>query len=216
MAFLNERFPDDIARGAVGGHGCWSTALVELSDGAETAVQQWLRARGIWNVSQGLKIADADGELVEDPRRHEAARDFFYMCRGRLHRFRFKDWGDYKVARSASRVVELTGTTFQAYKVYGADPTFEYLRRLTRLAGTQQLWISDVLATPTTDYTVNADTGVFTIASSPDPATVEFTSEFDVPCRFTMDDYQPTLQFRTGRGDLLLDWSNIQIREARE
>ena len=101
MAFLNERFPDDIARGAVGGHGCWSTALVELSDGAETAVQQWLRARGIWNVSQGLKIADADGELVEDPRRHEAARDFFYMCRGRLHRFRFKDWGDFTMARQA-------------------------------------------------------------------------------------------------------------------
>lgn len=216
MAFLNQRFPECISIGAVGGHGCFDTAIVQLASGAESAIQRWLRARGRWNISNGVKYATEEGDLVDDPDLHDMARAFFYMTRGRLHHFRFKDWGDYVCSREASRVLELTSTTFQAYKVYGDDPSFEYLRKLTRLIAGMSVWIGGTPAALGVDYTVNVDTGILTIASSPDPATVEILSEFDVPCRFDTDSYQPELMFRRADGRVLMNWDDIPIIEVRE
>lgn len=217
MGFLSTRFPDAIARGASGGHAYFSTTIVEVLSGHEKAISNWSASRGRWNVSQGLKIARADGSVVTDPKRYEAARDFLYMARGRLHRFRFKDWSDYACARSSGRLVQITSTTFQVAKVYGTDPSFEYVRSLTRLvASTVTVWVGGVLQSSPANYTVDLDTGVVTFASPPGVATREVACEFDVPCRFDTDRVDARLVHRRGDGTNLIEWSDIDIVEVRE
>lgn len=205
MAFLNERFPDNIARGAVGGP-TWNTTIAFLPSGIDQRNNAGRsRAQHRYNVSQGLKKA-AD---------YVVADAFFRKARGRLHSFRFKDWADYKLARSASRLVEITSTTFQLSKVYGGDePTFEEVRQITRpVSGTLRVWEDAVELTITTDFSVDVDTGIVTFASAPGAAALEASCDFDVPSRFDFDDKQGELVGRSADGTMLLRWESITIVE---
>lgn len=217
MGFLTTRFPDLIARGATGGHAFFDTTIVEVQSGHEVAISNWSASRGRWNVSQGIKIKRDDNTVVTDPRRYEAARDFLYMARGRLHRFRFKDWADYRCQRAHGRLVQITSTTFQISKVYGSEVAFEYVRSLTRpVTGTIQIWLDGVLQSSPANYTVNVDTGVVTFGSAPGAAVREVACEFDVPARFDTDRIDARLLHRKGDGTMFLEWDSIDIVEVRE
>lgn len=213
MGFLAKRFPPYISRGATGGHAFFDTTVVEVASGHETAIANWSASRGRWNVSQGVKRMD--GQI--DDRRFEAVRDFLYMARGRLHRFRFKDWMDFRCARANGRLVQITSTTFQISKVYGTEVAFEYVRSLTRpVPGSVQVWLAGVLQASPADYTVNTDTGVVTFASAPGAAAREVACDFDVPARFDIDRLDARLVHRRDDGVLLMEWNDIPIVEVRE
>lgn len=209
MGDLNQRFPDRIAAGATGGHAYFLTQVAAVKSGAEVRNQDWSLARGRWNVSQGLKT-QADYETI---------RDFLYMARGRFHRFRFKDWKDYRCARADGRLVQVTSTTFQIAKVYGSDPTFEYVRNLKRIvANTQSIWKDAVLLTEgggAGQYTLNDDTGIVTFGTAPGASVLEVSCDFDVPARFDIDRDDSAIRGRKPDGTLFIEWDNIDIVEDR-
>lgn len=204
---LATAFPDDIARGAVGGHGHFSTQVVVSHGGHAVTNQNWQDARGEWNVSQGVKLTG----------QYELARNHFYMARGQARNFLFKDWADYKVARAEGSLVLITSTTFQISKVYGDDAPNEYVRPIKRPdTGTVQIWRNSVLQTITTHYTVNVDTGVVTFLSAPGGDTIEVACSFKVLCRYRVDAHKARLMFRRSESQSVLEWDDIDIVEERE
>lgn len=203
MGFLAERFPDNISRGATGGPG-YSTTVVAAFGGAESRNINWSASRHRYNVSQGIKTG-------ADERECDA---FFRKARGRAHSFRFKDWADYQLTVAQSRLVLISGTTYQLSKVYGADePTFEEVRKLTRIvAGTLRVYSATALQTEGVGYTVDINTGRVTTALS----ALTASCEFDVPCRFDFDQKNTELVYRRGDGTMLVQWDGIEIVEVRE
>lgn len=210
MATLPGRFPDDIARGAEGGHGHFSTTIVTSAGGYEARNQNWSAARGRWNV----------GFAVKQNALHEVARAHFYKARGAYHTFRFKDWDDFRAARTGVDKVRLTGSTtaWQLNKVYGSDDaTNEYIRPLKRIvSGSLRVWRNNTLQTVATHYTINHDTGVVTSLASWAGDTLEAECEFDVLCRYELDEFTARLVYRRSDADMLSLWDNIAIVEVRE
>jgi uncharacterized protein (TIGR02217 family) len=206
MGVLGQRFPDIIARGAIGAHGHFSTTIVEHQGGHETVNLDWPIAKGRWNVARA----------IERENKHALARRHFLKARGRFHRFLFKDWTDFAATRTGDdrgRVIAgPTGGTLQVCKVYGADePDFEYVRPIYRLRTGLQVWVSGALQG---SVTVDNDTGLITAAW--DPEDVELAFQFDVLCRYEVDGADPRLVHRRPTGEVLLDWQNIDIVEIRE
>ena len=85
MAFHEVPFPDDISRGARGGPER-RTQIVELASGDEERNASWANSRRRYDVAYGIRRADDLAAVVA----------FFEARNGRLHGFRFKDWGDHK------------------------------------------------------------------------------------------------------------------------
>jgi uncharacterized protein (TIGR02217 family) len=200
MAFRETpRFPDRIAYGAQGGPG-FSTSVTVLASGHEARNGNWQYPRHSWDVSQGLN----------DPADFATLRAFFLStAKGRLHGWRFKDWGDYTATHSDGRLVELTSTTFQLVKRYtsGSETADRKIRK--PVSGTVTVLESGGAVTHSVDYT----TGIVTIASSPDPAVLTWAGEFDVPMRFDVDKLEGRIVARNAAG-LLHEWSQIPIVEV--
>ena len=208
MGFLTQRFPDRISAGAVGGPG-FSTTVTTTFGGRESRNINWEASKHRYNVSQGVKN-DADARHCDE---------FFRKARGRAHAFRFKDWRDYLLNTANSRMVQITATTFQLCKVYGADePTFEEVRVLTRLvSGTVRVFNNAtelVMGAGAGKFTVNVDTGIVTYGTAPGGATRTASCQFDVPCRFDFDEKQAGLVSYRNDGTIMVSWDNIMLVEV--
>lgn len=207
MGLLTTLFPDSIARGAEGGHGGFNTIIVSHAGGYETPNAEWEDARGRWNLSLAIKKTDSAA----------AARDYFYMARGRFHHWPMRDWTDWECERASGRAVAIDASTFQLSKVYGDDPTFEYVRPLyLPIAGTVQIWRNAAALALGVDFTVDTATGIVTLASPIGTDTIECAFDFYCRCRFDTDSYSPRLIDRAhSSGALLIEWDNIDVIEVR-
>ena len=124
MAFHEIRFPANLSFGALGGPER-RTEIVELANGYEERNTPWAASRRRYDAGAGLRALD---DL-------EAMIAFFEARQGRLHGFRWKDWGDYRSARASSPITafdQLIGTGD------GGDARF-------RLAQGLSLWRADGL-----------------------------------------------------------------------
>lgn len=213
MGVLSGRFPTDISRGAEGGHANFDVAIVMLAGGQEVPNLNWDYARGRWNVAR----------VIEATNSHLVARRHFIKARGRFHYFRFKDPFDYLCSREGDDRGRITavsggGGTLQINKVYGADePSFEYVRPLTRIVAlTELVWHNGTPQTRGSDYTIDNDTGIITPGSAWDAEDVEVQCEFDCLCRYDTSGFN--VQHVAGQypGSNLLNWANIDIIEVRE
>ena len=203
MGFLAQRFPGG-ARGAVGG-ASYSVTVASLPSGKEQRNINRTYPRQMLTVTQGLKVDS--GWQVGDA--------FFRKARGKAHAFRVQDVSDYELAVADSSLVQITTTTFQLAKIYGADePTFQETRRLTRIVtGTLSVFLNGTLQTTPAQYTANFNTGVVTFASAPGGAVRTASCEFDVPCRFDFDEKNHEMVFRVVNGQSFLRWENIRLLE---
>lgn len=208
MSYLPVRFPLKIGRDPSGGPE-WSTTVNTTIVGDEQRNQNWVNSRHRYEVSNSIKRNTTDFKDVGD---------HFRMARGRLHHFRFRDWSDYVCARTEGRVSAITSTTFQLEKHYGAESGFVEERRISRpVSGSLSLWISGVLKTISTHYTVDVETGIITIGAAPDPADVETSFSFDVPCRYDTDRLNAVLrQFNAGDQSSWMSWDSVPIVEDRD
>jgi uncharacterized protein (TIGR02217 family) len=190
MAFHEVRFPDAISRGARGGPER-RTQVVELASGDEERNASWANSRRRYDVAYGVRRADDLAAVVA----------FFEARNGRLHGFRFKDWGDHKSCLPSGTASPLdqplgTGdgvrTAFQLAKRYAsggqswtrviAKPVAGTVR--IALGGTEQL----------SGWSVDPTTGLVTFGSAPGagvPVSAGF--EFDTPVRFDTDTLDVTL-----------------------
>ncbi len=200
MAFYESpRFPEAIAYGAIGGPG-FSTQLVAMSSGQEQANAQWAYPRHAWDVAYGIRTQAQFDEL----------RAFFVVMRGRLHRWRFKDFTDFQATMAQGRAVAITATTFQLVKRYTiGGQTFD--RQIRKpIAGTVAVQVSGSPA----GFSLDATTGVVTIGSAPAASNVSWSGEFDVPMRFDVDSLRARVASRNARG-LLYEWDQVPIIEVR-
>lgn len=192
------RFPDTVAEGATGGPA-FQTTVFETHTGLEQRNIMWRLPRHKYNVALGIR----DGDDMDD------VREFFYKLRGRHVGFRFKDWNDYEIVDGNIGTGNGTTTVFNIVKKYthGAE-TFE--RRIYKpVASTLIVKVNGVTQTLTTDYTVNANTGVITFVVAPTnthPVTV--TCEFDVPVRLDIDE-----MMASHVGYNVEDWQSIPLIE---
>ncbi len=190
MAFHEIRFPDDISRGARGGPER-RTQIVELASGDEERNASWANSRRRYDVAYGIRRSDDLAAVVA----------FFEARNGRLHGFRFKDWGDYKSCLPSQALDSTdqaigTGdgatTVFQLAKRYASGGQ-TWVRTITKpVTGTVRVALDGV--EQGSGWTVDATTGLVAFDSAP-AAGVAITAgfTFDVPVRFDTDALDVTL-----------------------
>ena len=190
MAFHEVRFPDDISRGARGGPER-RTQIVELASGEEERNASWANSRRRYDVAYGIRRADDLAAVVA----------FFEARNGRLHGFRFKDWGDYKSGLPSAAISPTdqeigTGngslTEFALLKRYSSGAQ-SWTRAIAKpVAGTVRVALGGV--EQMSGWTVDTTTGVVTFDTAP-AAGVAITAgfAFDVPVRFDTDALDVTL-----------------------
>ncbi len=190
MAFHEDRFPDNISRGARGGPER-RTQIVELASGDEERNASWANSRRRYDVAYGIRRADDLAAVVA----------FFEARNGRLHGFRYKDWADYKSSLPSQPVTptdQLIGTSD------GIVTSFAVLKHYTSGA---QTW-TRAIAKPVvgsvrvaldgveqmSGWSADTTTGVVSFDTAPG-AGVAITAgfEFDVPVRFDTDTLDVTL-----------------------
>ncbi|QYX58021.1 DUF2460 domain-containing protein [Roseovarius sp. SCSIO 43702] len=190
MAFHEVRFPDDISRGARGGPER-RTQIVELASGDEERNASWANSRRRYDVAYGIRRADDLTAVVA----------FFEARNGRLHGFRFKDWGDHKSclpSQTPGPADQPIGTgdgattAFQLVKRY-VSGSQTWVRTITKpVAGTVRVTLDD--AEQPSGWSVDTTTGVVTFDSAPaEGAAITAGFAFDVPVRFDTDALDVTL-----------------------
>jgi uncharacterized protein (TIGR02217 family) len=184
MAFHEVRFPDDISRGARGGPER-RTQVVELASGDEERNASWADSRRRYDAAYGIRRADDLSAVIA----------FFEARGGRMHGFRWKDWGDYRSGLPSARVTPLdqalgTGdgvtTDFALVKRY-ASGAQAWVRRIGKpVTGTVRVALAGI--EQAAGWSIDATTGIVSFDTGP-AAGVAVTAgfEFDVAVRFDSD-----------------------------
>jgi uncharacterized protein (TIGR02217 family) len=85
MSFHEVQFPTTISFGSFGGPER-RTEIVTLSNGYEERSTPWAHSKRRYDAGLGMRSLDDIADLIA----------FFEARAGRLHGFRWKDWGDFK------------------------------------------------------------------------------------------------------------------------
>jgi uncharacterized protein (TIGR02217 family) len=167
MAFHEVRFPAGVSLGSSGGPER-RTEIVVLGSGAEERNSRWADSKRSYNAGYGVKGIDDLHAVIQ----------FFEERRGRLHGFRWKDWGDYKSAAPNEAIGPLDqeigigdGVTasFQLKKVYGAGFA-PWVREIKKPVEGTVVVAVDGVTSSSSHYAVNSATGVVTFLPGHIPA----------------------------------------------
>jgi uncharacterized protein (TIGR02217 family) len=209
MAFHEVRFPANLSFGSVGGPER-RTEVVTLANGYEERNTPWAHSRRRYDAGAGMRSLDDIDELVA----------FFEARRGRMHGFRWKDWGDYKSclpSRTVGFEDQVIGigdgvrTAFQLTKTYRSGSQ-DYARPIRKpVVGTIRVGLQGDPQVELVHFTVDAASGVVSFATTPDVgAAVTAGFEFDVPVRFDTDLIQVSVaSFQAG------DLPSVPVVEVR-
>ncbi len=190
MAFHEDRFPDNISRGARGGPER-RTQIVELASGDEERNASWANSRRRYDVAYGIRRADDLAAVVA----------FFEARNGRLNGFRFKDWADWKSclpSGTPAATDQAIGTgdgltaAFQLVKTYTSGAQ-TWSRTITKpVAATVRVAIDGT--EQASGWSIDITTGLIAFDTAPANGTaITAGFEFDVPVRFDTDTLDVTL-----------------------
>jgi len=184
MTFHEVRFPDDISRGARGGPER-RTQVVELASGDEERNASWADSRRRYDVAYGIRRADDLAAVIA----------FFQSRNGRLHGFRWKDWGDFKSGLPSTPLTPIdqalgTGDgeteAFQLVKRYESGAQAWTRRIVKPVAGSVRVALGGV--EQLSGWSVDATTGIVTFDTVPGAGVLVTAGfEFDVAVRFDTD-----------------------------
>jgi uncharacterized protein (TIGR02217 family) len=184
MAFHEVRFPDDISRGARGGPER-RTQVVELASGDEERNASWADSRRRYDAAYGIRRADDRAAVVA----------VFEARNGRLHGFRWKDWGDHKSGLPSAPVTPIDQAlgsgagateTFQLVKRYESGAQAWGRRIVKPVAGTLRVALAG--DEQVSGWSADATTGIVTFDTAPGTGVLVTAGfEFDVPVRFDTD-----------------------------
>lgn len=205
MAFIDERFPETVSRGATGGPE-FSTSVIETGGGYERRNSWWSAPRGRWNVATGLMRRD-DSARAD----FEALIAFWRaIAQGRANTFPYKDWADYVATDQNIGTANGATTTFQLRKGYTSGSTTVWRTITKPVTATVSIKVNGVTASPS-DYSVARLTGAVVFSVAPASGPVTWSGQFDVPARFDTDKLDLTLESLD-----LGQWSDVPVVEVRE
>lgn len=210
MSFLEiPRFPDDISYGSKGGP-LFNTTIVEVDSGHEQANINWLYPKSDYDVAFGIRRRTQLYDLVK----------FFRAVKGRGHRFRYKDWSDFK-SHHGDQIDQAVSDTDQQIGIGDASTkSFQLIKEYTEgvLTGTRLIKkpvsgtvviAFDGVSQPS-GWTVDTTTGIITFTVAPGNGVVISAGfEFDVPVRFTDDKIETNYDFYHGGS------ASVQLMEVR-
>lgn len=164
----------------------YSVHIVERGSGFRSVNRNWYYPLHVYT-------AVPMGEKPEDDM-HRVLK-FWHAIGGQAGRFLFKDHVDYKSTQNISGtpsagdqplVATSTPGVYQLTKVYrDADLLFEQQRRIQKpKLGTITIAADGVTLIPTTQYTINYDTGLVTFLISIGSQVLTWGGEFWVPVMF--------------------------------
>ncbi|MEP2707771.1 MAG: DUF2460 domain-containing protein [Roseibium sp.] len=190
MADFDEiRFPEVVARGALGGPQR-RTEIVELTSGFEERNTPWADSRRKYDVGSGIRHPDHLSAVVT----------FFEARSGRLRGFRFKDWLDYKSCEPSAEIsntdqflgaADGSKTEFQLVKSYSSGGR-SWNRTISKpVSGSVVVAVGGVAQA--SGWSVALETGLITFDSAPLAGNITAGFAFDVPCRFDTDIIQASL-----------------------
>ncbi len=199
MAFIETRFPTDIAYGSAGGPE-YSTDIVITQSGYEQRNANWSQARACYNVAHGVKTqTQLDGLIA-----------FFRARKGRADGFRFKDWTDYTVAAQVIGVGNGSNKIFQLVRTYVDGGVTESRTISKPVAGTLNIYLNGALQSGAS-YAINTVNGRVTFVTAPSSGvSVSADFEFDVPVRFDTDRLAATIDSYGSHS-----WHEIPLVEIR-
>lgn len=187
MSYVNETFPQGVAKGSRGGPRM-SLSVTELDGGGQERAKRWPSYR--WEYDAGLGIKDL--ATLDSVYSH-------YLAVGPENSFPFQDPQDF-TSRSDNRSDPVTTpgssldqiiavgdgstVTFQIIKSYTFG-TRTYVRNIRKpQSGTVTISVGGVLKTLNTDYTLDTSTGVVTFLAGQTPgngAVIRASYKFFVP-----------------------------------
>ncbi len=199
MAFVEIRFPTDIAYGSAGGP-VYSTDIVITRSGHEQRNSNWAEARARYDVAHGVKSQAQLDTLIA----------FFRARKGRADGFRFKDWTDFSATSQVIGTGDDMQSQFQLVKTYENGSVIESRTISKPVDGTVKIYLDGVLVDEA-NYSVNVLNGLVTFVAAPaDGVVITADFEFDVPVRFDTDRLSASLDAYGSNS-----WSNIPIVEIR-
>lgn len=199
MAFIETRFPTDIAFGSTGGPQ-YSTDVVITHGGYEQRNSNWSQARAVYNVAHGVKTQTQLDTLIA----------FFRARKGRADGFRFKDWTDYQATGQVIGTGNGSKLAFQLIKTYNSGSTSETRNIRKPVAGTVNIYLNGVLQSGSA-FTLDSTTGIVTFATAPaNGVVVSADFQFDVPVRFDTDRLSASLDSYGSHS-----WNEIPLVEVR-
>lgn len=196
------RFPERISYGATGGP-TWSTEVVSVESGREKRNSRWAFPQHRWDVSHAVKTQDELDEL----------RAFFLAMAGRTHAFRFKDWSDFAATTAQGKATGLTSTTFQLVKRYTFGAVSKDRQIVKPIATGFALFNSGAALVLTSDYTLDATTGIVTTVTPKTAANLSWSGQFDVPMRFDTDEFRAEI-INASQGEYLYSLSDVPLLEV--
>ena len=165
--FLEERLPDLLAFGAVGGPR-FLTSVGTSASGYEARADYWTLERGAWDLSYSYRTAEQTAALIAF---------FTAVACGRAHGFRFYDHatGEQMGTNEFIGTGDAAEETFQLRKVYTTEGV-SYARLISKpVADTVRMTLNGV---ETTACTVDTTTGLVTFTSPPGAGVVVRASFF--------------------------------------
>lgn len=181
--FIDVRLSDAVQYGFSGGPQ-WDTLV------------RWLKNNRNYRLGQvdfPLHKFTADYSLLEGDAQAEVL-SAFWVCRGALSAFRYKDWNDYRarpgnMTGAMAMSAPATSTTpLQITKTYSFGPT-DYVRTIWLPNAADLALFFDSGSGPVlfTDYTLDPLTGICTPDTAWPAGTPSWTGTHDVRVRFSQD-----------------------------
>lgn len=168
--FHDVRFPDAIARGAIGGPE-FSTDVIAVASGYEQRNVNWSAARAKFDISTGIRTREQMAEVIA----------FFRARRGRAYGFRFRDWNDFE-ATGEALASTADPLVWQLRKQYVSGPSAEQRAITKPEIGTVVVRVDGDPVAVTVDHLTGLVTFPTALAAQP---YADFS--FDVPVRFDAD-----------------------------
>ena len=173
--FLEERFPDDISYGSIGGPS-YKTDIIQTKSGKEIRNIHWHNGRAVYDVAPALKNEEQIKSVMA----------FFRVVRGKAIGFRFKDWTDFSSSKSLIGVGDAQKSEFQLIKQYQTGQQRIERKIHKPVQDTVKIYTANNLLTQ--GVAIDNSNGKVRF-SSPPAIGVEIRAdfEFDVPVRFDTD-----------------------------
>ena len=195
MLFSEERFPEDISYGAIGGPE-FSTSVISTHNGHEQRNVNWLTGRIKYNVSHGVKNKKQLAQLIA----------FFRARKGKACGFRFKDWTDHQIDQQVIGIGDDKEKKYQLMKDYG-DNNIRMLNKPVK--DTINICFNERQLS--SGYDIDYKTGMLMFhLPPPKDVMIIATCEFDIPARFDTDALAVSIDYAD-----IYSWNNIPIVEIK-